>query len=68
MSRDHHPPLRDVTADTENTASSIVACADFGRGLGTMSFYCCVLEHVYGTVAWYNMFSSKLISKNRFEN
>jgi hypothetical protein len=26
MSRDHHPPLRDVTADTENTASSIVAC------------------------------------------
>jgi hypothetical protein len=23
MSRDHHPPLRDVTADTENT---IVAC------------------------------------------
>jgi hypothetical protein len=25
MSPDHHPPLRDVTADTENTASSIVA-------------------------------------------
>jgi hypothetical protein len=25
MSRDH-PPLRDVTVDTENTASSIVAC------------------------------------------
>jgi hypothetical protein len=26
MSRDHHPPLRDVTANTDNTASSIVAC------------------------------------------
>jgi hypothetical protein len=26
MSLDHHPQLRDVTADTENTASSIVAC------------------------------------------
>jgi hypothetical protein len=26
MSRDHNPPLRDVTADTENTACSIVAC------------------------------------------
>jgi hypothetical protein len=26
MSRDQHPPLRDVTADTENTASSNVAC------------------------------------------
>jgi hypothetical protein len=26
MSRDHHPPLRDVTADTENTASSSDAC------------------------------------------
>jgi hypothetical protein len=26
MSRDHHPPLRDVTADTENTASCPVAC------------------------------------------
>jgi hypothetical protein len=26
MSRDHHPPLRDVTVDTENIASSIVAC------------------------------------------
>jgi hypothetical protein len=26
MSRDHHPPLRDVTADTESTAFSIVVC------------------------------------------
>jgi hypothetical protein len=26
MSRDHHPPLRDDTADTENTASSNVVC------------------------------------------
>jgi hypothetical protein len=26
MSHDHHSPLRDVTADTENTASSVVAC------------------------------------------
>jgi hypothetical protein len=26
MSRDHNPSLRDVTANTENTASSIVAC------------------------------------------
>jgi hypothetical protein len=26
MSRDHHPPLRDVTAYMENTTSSIVAC------------------------------------------
>jgi hypothetical protein len=26
MSHDHHPPLRDVTSDLENTASSIVAC------------------------------------------
>jgi hypothetical protein len=26
MSRDHRPPLRDVTADTENTAYSIIAC------------------------------------------
>jgi hypothetical protein len=26
MSRYHHPPLRDVTAEIENTASSIVAC------------------------------------------
>jgi hypothetical protein len=26
MSPDHHPPLRDVTADTENTSSSIVGC------------------------------------------
>jgi hypothetical protein len=25
MSRYHHPPLRDVTADIENTAPSIVA-------------------------------------------
>jgi hypothetical protein len=25
MSHDHHPALRNVTADTENTASSIVA-------------------------------------------
>jgi hypothetical protein len=25
MLRDHHPPLRDVTADRKNTASSIVA-------------------------------------------
>jgi hypothetical protein len=26
MSRDHNPPLRDVTTDTENTASHIIAC------------------------------------------
>jgi hypothetical protein len=26
MSRDHHSPLRDVIADMEHTASSIVAC------------------------------------------
>jgi hypothetical protein len=26
MSSDHHPPLRDVTADTGNTASSVVGC------------------------------------------
>jgi hypothetical protein len=26
MSRDHYPPRGDVSADTENTASSIVAC------------------------------------------
>jgi hypothetical protein len=26
MPRDHHPPLRDVTADTESTVCSIVAC------------------------------------------
>jgi hypothetical protein len=26
MSLAHHPPLRDITADTEITASSIVAC------------------------------------------
>jgi hypothetical protein len=26
MPRDRHPPLRDVTADTENRVSSIVAC------------------------------------------
>jgi hypothetical protein len=26
MSRDHHPRLRDVTADTENTATTVVAC------------------------------------------
>jgi hypothetical protein len=26
MSRDHHTPLRDVTADTEKTAYSTVAC------------------------------------------
>jgi hypothetical protein len=26
MSRDHHPQLRDVTSDMENTASSTVAC------------------------------------------
>jgi hypothetical protein len=25
-SHDHHPPLRDVAADTENTYSSTVAC------------------------------------------
>jgi hypothetical protein len=25
-SHDHHPPLYDVTADMENTASPIVAC------------------------------------------
>jgi hypothetical protein len=25
-SRDHNQQLRDVTADTENTASSVVAC------------------------------------------
>jgi hypothetical protein len=27
MSRDHQPPLPDVTVDTESTASSIVACS-----------------------------------------
>jgi hypothetical protein len=47
MSRDHHPPLRDVTAITENTSSSTVACAYFGLGLEMTSFYFCVLEHVY---------------------
>jgi hypothetical protein len=52
MSRDHHAPLRDVTAGTENAASSIVACAYLGRGLEMTSFYRCVLEHVYGAVAW----------------
>jgi hypothetical protein len=26
MSRDHRQPLRDVTADMENTATSTVAC------------------------------------------
>jgi hypothetical protein len=26
MSRDQHPPSHDVTSDTENTASSVVAC------------------------------------------
>jgi hypothetical protein len=26
MSRGHHPPLRDVTADTENNASSNAPC------------------------------------------
>jgi hypothetical protein len=33
MSRDHHPPLRDVTADTEKTASSNVACWTAFTGL-----------------------------------
>jgi hypothetical protein len=36
----------------ENAASPIVACAYFGRGLEMTSFYCCVLEHIYGAVAW----------------
>jgi hypothetical protein len=36
MSRDNHPPLRDVTADTESTAS----------------LYCCMLDCVYKAVAW----------------
>jgi hypothetical protein len=57
MSRDHHPPLCDVNADTENTTSSIAACAYFGRGLEMTSFYCCMLEHVYGAVAWQWVFT-----------
>jgi hypothetical protein len=55
MSRDH-PPLRDVTADTENTAY-IVACVYFGRGLEMTSFYCYGLEYVYGAVAWQWVFT-----------
>jgi hypothetical protein len=55
-SRDHYPPLRDVTADSEN-AASIVACAYFRRGLEMTSFYRRVLEHVYGAVAWQWVFT-----------
>jgi hypothetical protein len=36
MSRDHHPLLRDVTADRETHSL----------------FYCCVLDRVYRDVAW----------------
>jgi hypothetical protein len=61
MSRDHHPALRDVTADTDNTPSSIVARAYFGRDLEMVSLYCCVLEHVYGTVAWQWVFTLQYI-------
>jgi hypothetical protein len=33
MSRDHNPPLRNVTVDTENTAFSIVSCWTMFRDL-----------------------------------
>jgi hypothetical protein len=39
------------------TASSIVACAYFGRDLQMTSFYCCVLEHVYRAEAWQWVFT-----------
>jgi hypothetical protein len=41
----------------ENTASPIVAWAYFGRDLEMMSLYCCVLEQVYGAVAWQRAFT-----------
>jgi hypothetical protein len=62
MSRDHHAPLRDVTADTENTVSSIVACAFFGRSLEMTSFYCCMLEYVYGAVVWQWVFTLQYVT------
>jgi hypothetical protein len=46
MSRDHQPPLRDVTADTENTASSIAELPSnrlFTKNLFSLEF---VYEHV----------------------
>jgi hypothetical protein len=66
MSRDHYSPLRDVTAYTENTASSIVASAYFWRGLEMTSFYCCVLEHVYGAVEWQWVFTLQYLLPSIF--
>jgi hypothetical protein len=66
VSRDHQPPLRDVTADTGNTASSTVACAYFERGLEMTFFYCRVLEHVYGAVAWQLVFTFQYLILSTF--
>jgi hypothetical protein len=50
--RDHYLLLCDVTTDTKKTASPTVVCTYFGRGL-EMTSYCCVLEYVYGAMAWH---------------
>jgi hypothetical protein len=47
----------------QNTASPIVACAYFGRGLQMTSFYCCLLEHDYGAVAWQWVFTLQYFSQ-----
>jgi hypothetical protein len=58
--------------DTENTASSTIACAYFGDGLDMTFIYCCLLERVYGAVAWqwvftlqYEFSKSSYLSKPR---
>jgi hypothetical protein len=65
-SRDHHPPLRDFTADTENTISSIVACAYVRHGLlllraGTCLRSCGLAMGIHVTVSIIESSSNKSV-------
>jgi hypothetical protein len=53
--------MRYLCGQKENTASPIVVRAYFGRGPEVTSFCCCVLEHVYGAVAWQWVFALQYI-------
>jgi hypothetical protein len=61
---DIHSTVADVTA----LASYTVACAYFGHGLEMMSFYCCMLECVYGAVAWQWVFTIQYHTLNKVTN
>jgi hypothetical protein len=53
------PSMCRLSGHKENAASCTVMCAYFGRGLQMTSFYCYLLERVYGADVWQWVFTLK---------